>query len=183
MERTELDNLVENIQSEVITKNTHFFICEDEVDTIHVNIGWSNDIAPIRDHFLYLFVLGNMALYNSEKRIDKISSDFILSIYNEKVVLADKMTGKEKTFFEMFNNVEECENYDEFDIESHKLCNYLNSLGYNLKFTLYKNPEKALNRILELDQYLPEGEEGFGAFLKECLENEFDEDFINEYYC
>ena len=43
-----------------------------------------------------------------------------------------------------------------------------------MNFILYRNPKKAVSKALELDKYLPEGEFGFGEFLRANLNDEYE---------
>lgn len=171
MKQKEFDKLLTSTTTEAITKNSYISLMLDEVDNPVGQWGWSENLGNIRDYFLYVFVLGNMAMYNQTKNINKVSNDFIMSIYDDAIMDPWDVSEVEEKFFMLWNDLTECTNYRRFKKESKELCEYLTSLGYTLKFELYKNPKEAVKEKGKIGTYIPLENDEFLEFLKENIEN------------
>lgn len=169
MDEKEFERLLTITETEPICAESYMCLKEDSIDGPYGRWGWNNNLNDIRDHFLYVFILGNITQYNKNKNINKISDDLILSILNEKDKINNKSKEEEK-FLKKWHLIKNINNFFQLKLETKKMCSYLSSLGYVMNFILYKNPKKALSKAIELDQYLPDGEAGFGEFLRENLE-------------
>lgn len=172
MEQKEFEKLLTITRTEAITKNSYISLGVDEVETTVGQWGWSEKLENICEHFLYVFVLGNIAMYNQTKNINKISNDFIMSIYDDAIMDPWDVSEIEEKFFMLWNDLTECTNYRRFKKESKELCEYLTSLGYILKFEIYKNPKEAIKEKGVIGTYVSSENDEFLKFLKESIENE-----------
>ena len=171
MEQKEFEKLISITSTETITDNSYIALRIDELDTPVGIWGWSEKLENIRDHFLYVFILATMLMYNEKKNINKVSNEFIMSVYNDEIMDAYEVSDEEEKFFMLWNNLTECTNYKEFKKGSEKLCNYLTSLGYVLDFKIYKNPKEAVKGGGVIGTYVPLEHDEFLSFIKDNIEN------------
>lgn len=171
MEQKEFMKLISITSTETITDNSYLSLRIDEIDTPVGIWGWSEKLENIRDHFLYVFILGCMVMYNEKRGINKVSNEFLMSVYNDEIMDAYEVSDEEEKFFMLWNNLTECTNYKEFKKGSTKLCDYLTSLGYSLQFKLYKNPKEAVEGGGVIGTYVPTEHDEFLSFLKENIES------------
>ena len=173
MNDKEFEKLLTITESEPICIESYMCLKEDCVEGPYGRWGWNKSLRNIHSHFLYVFILGTILQYNEEKSINKIRSEIVMEMINDNSLLNVPLSKKEQKFYEMWNSTSVTVEFDELKKNSRKLCNFLTSLGYKMNFILYKNPKKALNKALELDKYLPEGEQGFGEFLRANIKDEY----------
>lgn len=173
MEGNELLNLHNRLISEPISKKTYFCLKDDHIEDGYAEWGWSENLDCIRDNFLYVFVLGNMAMYNGKKKINRISNDLIVNLINDEQCNMEKVIEVETKFIILWKDVKDCNDFKRLKEKSKNLCEYLTLLGYELNFGLYKNAKEAVKIAQFLDSYLPDGEEGFGSFLRQFVEENY----------
>lgn len=172
MNDEEFERLLTITESEPICIESYVCLKEDSVEGPYGRWGWNKSLRSIQDHFLYVFVLGTIIQYNEIKQVNKIRSEIIMEMINDNSLLDVELTKQESTFYKMWNRTSVYIEYNAFKKNSNKLCKYLTLLGYKMNFILYENPRKALSKALRLDKYLPDGELGFGEFLKSSLNDE-----------
>lgn len=173
MKNKEFKKLLTITESEPIGIDSYMCLKEDNVEQPYGRWGWNKSLKKIQDHFLYIFILGTIVQYNEEKQIHKIRNEIVMAIINNKSLLNIQLSTFEQEFYKLWNQASMYCEFECFKHNSEELCFYLSSIGYKLNFILYKNPVEALDKALELDEFLPEGEYGFGEFLKENISNEY----------
>lgn len=169
----EFERLLTVTETEAICIESYMCLKEDEVDGPYGRWGWNKKLEEIRDHFLFAFVVATILQYNQQKAINKISDEFVMGCLEGAIWLPGDFSDVEEKFFDKWYKIQEVEDFKELKVATKKLCEYLTSLGYKMNFILYKNPKKALSKALELDRYLPDGEPGFGEFLRANIKDEY----------
>ena len=173
MNDKEFEKLLTITESEPICIESYMCLKEDSVEGPYGRWGWNKSLRSIQDHFLYVFILGTIIQYNEEKKINKIRSEIVMEMINDNSLLEVPLSKQEERFYKLWNVTSVYCEFDMLKKNSKKLCQYLSTLGYEMNFILYKNPKKAVKKALELDKYLPEGEPGFGEFLRANIKDEY----------
>lgn len=172
MEQKEFEKLISITSTETITDNSYIALGIDEVDNPFGMWGWSEKIENIRDHFLYVFILGNMVEYNVKKEINKVSNELIMAIYNDEMIDLNKLSKEEKKFIKQWDKLTKCNNIVQLQISSSKLCSYLTTLGYVMEYKLFKNPKETIKSGGVIGTYVPLEQDEFFNFLKNNIEND-----------
>lgn len=172
MEAEEFERLIEITENESICVDSYMCLKEDNLDGRSLTWGWNKNLKNIVDHFLYVFILGNIAHYNEDHKINKITKKVIGKLVGDPSFLNPEFNNDEKVFLKLWDNILKNIEFKVFKKNSKKLCKFLTKLGYKMNFILYENPRKALRMALKLDEDLLFEEFSFGEFLRENLEDE-----------
>ena len=176
MTEKKFNKIVDSVITEVMNEDTHFFLTEYHViedDTTFGMWGWSKKTEVIKNYVLYVASLKTIVDHNQFNQ-GTISNDLVDKLLNNKKITNDYLNGctdAEKLFYSQFTWLKDSKSYDDIKQDIKTLVKVLNEHGYKLNILLYDDAKEALPKALELDQYLPEDEPGFGEFLKECLED------------
>lgn len=174
MEEKEFEKLLTIIVEEPLCIESYMCLKEENINGPYGEWGWNKNLRNIQDHFLYVFILGNIIQYNECKKLNKIRSEIAMEMLNGNSLLDVQLTKEESKFYKMWNVTSVYSDFDILKKNSKKLCKFLTTLGYEMNFILYRKPKKAVAKALELDKYLPEGELGFGEFLRANLNDEYE---------
>lgn len=176
MTEKKLLKIMDDVVSEVMNENTHFFLTEYhdfENDSTFGMWGWSGKVEKIKNYVLYV-AAPKTILYHNQVKEGTISEDLVDKLFNNKKITTDYLNGctdGEKMFYSTFLWLKDSKGYDEVKKDITTMVKVLNEYGYKLNILVYEDAKEALPKALELDQYLPDDEPGFGEFLKECLED------------
>ena len=172
MNEKRYEELINAVNTEPITKNSIMCLKEDFVDGGFGMWGWSENWETIQEHFMYVFIPFTVLEYNKRKKERVFRDELVAEIIDLMYWFSFKETKKEFKFYIKWIDVKRSSTYNEFVKTSKELCEFLSDNGYKVNFEIYENPKKALKKALELDQYLPEGEVGFGEFLRMNIEED-----------
>lgn len=176
MTEKKFNKILDSVVTEVMNEDTHFFLIEYqdlEKDSTFGMWGWSKKPEVIKNYILYVASLKTIIDHNQVEQ-GVISDELIDKLLNNKKITDYYLNGctdGEKMFYFQFTWLKESKSYDDIKQDIETLIKVMGEFGYKLNVILYKDAKEALPKALELDQYLPEGEPGFGEFLKECLED------------
>lgn len=166
MNENKVIELYESVMSETITPNTYLCLKEDYVNGPYGEWGWSEKWEIIKDNFLYIFIPASIGSYNQNKKEKVFRNELLEEMLDEAYCFSFDVTKEEFELYLKWSKVQSSKTFEEFKKDSKKLCKFLTKNGYRVDLKLYENPKKALKKALELDRYVPEGEEGFGEFLR-----------------
>ena len=168
--------IINNMTSEVMNDTTHYLLTEyHNFDTgnIYGEWGWSRKIENIKKFVLYFAIVKTIIDHNNNEP-GVISNELLDKLFNGKRLNLDavnSLNSEEKMFYFLFDVLKDAKGYDEIVQSINTMIKFLNENNYKINVFIYKDAREALPKALEWDQYLPEGEAGFGEFLKNCLED------------
>ena len=176
MTEKKFKKIMDSVISEKMNEETHLFLTEyhvHETDSTFGTWGWSRKPEIIKNFVLYVASLKAIVEQNNVQQ-GTIRYELVDKLLNNKKISDEFLNScnyDEKMFYFQFTWLKDSKGYEDLKKDVWTLVKVLNEAGYKLNIILYNNPYEALPKALELDEYLPEGELGFGEFLRSCLED------------
>lgn len=175
MTEEEFEEIVYGVSVEPMYDDTYMCLKEECTEEPYAEWGWSQSLEKMIINFSYAFILFNILQYNDFEKINIINDDLVIDLIDRKdEINIEKLSKEEKRFVELWKYCLDSYDFESFKDNSKDVCEYLTSLGYFFNYYLYENPRAALNKALEFDQYLPDGEPGIGDFLLEAIGDEIE---------
>ena len=164
-----------NVSTEIMNEKTHYLLTEyHNFDTgnTYGEWSWSCKIENIKKYILY-FAVARTIIEHNNINPGVISNELVDKLFNGKrftLEAINALNETEKLFQFLFDALKAANGYEQIVKGINLMAKFLNENGYKINVYIYKDANEALPKALELDEYLPNDEHGFGKFLKKCLE-------------